>query len=580
MLGSWLKPTVRLQIWLGAVAVLIAVLSVTGSAAYQPIAELLRSHTDRYVHALTSHIHSSVEVSLSNVDTVTFQLVADSSMQELLYAIKYSESKEPTVEQRISAKLMVDEFRYYTASIVSIELYAGDKAVYPLQYASLRSRVDPEWIDAADRRPGELVWIGLDPKDGETLLSIRQIRLENDRFNAGGYLVVRVSKSIIPFYSANVPQIPDSYMYVFDSHGRMLVSTQTDVKQTPPGIFSNSNVVRMNGNTYVPIRIRSSVTGWTLVSLAPQHWIAEGMDVIKEALLWAGAIGLVLSVVLAHMLSTMITRPVRKLIRTMRSGKGGIPDRNHGTFRTLELSELNAAYNRMVDRVRELVETVYERELMQHQAEMQALQAQINPHFLYNSLETFYWLLKERGQEELAGTVIALSRMFRYAVRSPASGGEWVTVSDELNHVSQYMSLMLKRFDDRLTWSVEADPRAVNAVLPKLLLQPLVENAVCHGIEPAGQGAIKLRIVLSESGREVRFAVADNGCGMEQGFAEAILAGHPARSGDSKGTGIGLVNLHHRLRLYYGDGHGLQISSRRGSGTAVSFEIPYIIRSE
>jgi two-component system sensor histidine kinase YesM len=207
----WLLPGVRSQILLGTVAVLVVVLAVTGLTAYRPIAQLLRSHTDRYVHTLTSQTNSSVDVSLSHVDTVTFQLAVDSRMQELLYAIKYAEGGEPSVEQRISAKLMLDEFRFYTASIVSIELYAGDRPVFPLQHASLHGRLDSAWIEAADRRQGELVWVGLDPSDTGHLLAIRQIRLENDKYQGGGYLVVRVTKDVIPFYKADIPKIPDSH---------------------------------------------------------------------------------------------------------------------------------------------------------------------------------------------------------------------------------------------------------------------------------------------------------------------------------------------------------------------------------
>ncbi len=253
-------------------------------------------------------------------------------------------------------------------------------------------------------------------------------------------------------------------------------------------------------------------------------------------------------------------------MRAMRNSKQDIPVRNQEYYYTMEMNELNQTYNRMVERIENLVETVYEKELMKSQAELRALQAQINPHFLYNTLEAFYWNLKETDQDELANKVIALSHIFRYTVKGKNSS-DFDTVREEVQHVDQYMLLMLMRIGHRVTWEMEVDDRALGVFMPKLILQPLVENAVEHGIEGgSGKGSIHLRIAHTDN--EVRIAVEDDGSGMDPLYLEK----EDSRQGSPRG--IALLNIHKRLLMLYGEEYGLQIESQTGQGTVIRLRIP------
>ncbi len=278
----------------------------------------------------------------------------------------------------------------------------------------------------------------------------------------------------------------------------------------------------------------------------------------------------------------MITRPIQRLMRSMRSARFGglrlIPaDRNR--FRTLEIDELNNTYNQMVTHMNELIQVVYEKEITQSRTELKALQAQINPHFLFNTLEAFYWSLEEKEESELAQVILAMSGLFRYVIGSAAGNDEWVTIRDELEHAQRYLQIMKMRFVNRLTWNIDADEALLQAPIPKLIIQPLVENAVLHGVESRiGPGSVTIRVFSARPGFAT-VAVLDDGIGMDgetlAKLMHSIEGGFPKNP--KKGAGVAMSNVQRRLKLYYPNtaerGSGLQIESKPGVGTTVRFEI-------
>jgi two-component system sensor histidine kinase YesM len=242
----------------------------------------------------------------------------------------------------------------------------------------------------------------------------------------------------------------------------------------------------------------------------------------------------------------------------------------------MEINELNNTYNQMVHSLNELIEVVYQKEIVQSRTELKALQAQINPHFLFNTLEAFYWALDEKGEEELAQIVVDMSGLFRYVINR-TDDDEWVTIGDELDHAERYLKIMEMRMLDRLSWRIESDEACRSVPLPKLLIQPLVENAILHGVEQrVGPGTVMLIVRPSSRPGYTLVTVTDDGPGMDAAKISSIY--HTMEKGSmrsSKGTGIGIANIERRLKLSYVDNtDGLEIRSEEGYGTSISFEIP------
>jgi two-component system sensor histidine kinase YesM len=292
----------------------------------------------------------------------------------------------------------------------------------------------------------------------------------------------------------------------------------------------------------------------------------------------SGIIGFIIFFISSLFLSTFITRPIIKLTKTMQQASAGSLTLNPSVTTVNEINELNSTYNQLVKETNHLIQMVYQKEITRSRSELKALQAQINPHFLFNTLDALKWALEDKDEEDLAEFVVAMSNLFRYTI-TKQNDGDWVPIKDEIKHIEDYMEIMKMRFGDQLKWILTMPPSFSQVKIPKLLIQPLVENAVLHGagntLKPC---TISVSIQPAEDPEYLQILVEDNGPGIKPEKLESIK--QAMKSGGvisiSKGNGMAISNVHKRLELYYQDRlkSGLTIISEVNIGTTVSFVIP------
>lgn len=554
---------------------------------------------------IASQANGRLEAIITQIDTLTLQAVNDVYLQQLFLASV--QGKAPNFSERQSLLKIANHIQAYSG-VSNVELYTTDFArMFPLDEQKLTDLVEPNWIEQADKEKGRLVWIGNDPKNPDTVLAIRRINLIDRWFSNGGYLMVRINRSYFDFQS----QLPDTgqreLMLLADSSARPIVSEGGALANISGLMHTDSQQVTLEQKRYILVKQLSEQTGWTLMILYPVSDVTDGISVLRWAIIVSGAIGLVLFIILSFLLSSMITRPILRLMRAMRNTRQGVLTPNLTQSYTTELNDLNMTYNQMVDNMNRLIKLVYEKEMIQSRTELQALQAQIDPHFLYNTLEALYWSLQEKEEEELADLVVAMSDLFRYVIGNP-NKDVWVNLSEELEHIKRYLSIMSVRFGSRLVWEIDSDERYSHVHIPKLLIQPLVENAILHGLEgKIGVGLITIRVEPSPlETSELRVTVRDDGPGMDEQTLQAVLesmergsaatgtdssssssssnlgsstgAAPNANAPSAKGKGMAISNVQRRLQLYYPSlpetYRGLTITSSPGQGTSVSFDIP------
>ena len=241
-----------------------------------------------------------------------------------------------------------------------------------------------------------------------------------------------------------------------------------------------------------------------------------------------------------------------------------------------EIESLSGNFNAMLDKIQHLIMEVYETRLKKLDSEFKALQAQVNPHFLYNTLESINCLAQIKEEGEISEMVQGLARMFRYSTKQEDG---IVTLADELNHVRNYILLQAIRYEDKFSIEYAVPSDLLKTRVIKFMLQPLVENALYHGIEKiTRKGLIRIEACQSEQSLEV--SIHDNGCGIDPERLSAIVSqlasGSEHLSESDKGNGsIGIINIHLRIRLYFGDAYGIRIHSIKGSGTTVTVVLPY-----
>lgn len=570
--------TLRNQIFLGFMLVMVIVLGAVGYFTYGQVSVLLRNNAEKHIQQTAVQATGKLDVLLRQIDTFTMQVATNATIQRLMN--QEVEGRKISFEERQSLQQEVRKQESYATGIRSLELYTTDyRMLFPLTDISLDSRVSKEWISEADKGNGTLVWFGVDPRYPDSIIAIRHVRLIDRSFSTAGYLMVRIDKNYFELteQETSAGNNTSEMMGLFDAANQTIASDFSKEVDVEKMLKQGNETVTLDGEKYMAIDKKSEATGWKIIILTPVKYATEGILILRTVLIVSIMVGGLLFLFLTFILSTMITRPILNLIKVMRNAKFGTLKPIPVTSKTMEINELNNTYNQMVVSLNELIDVVYQKEIIQSRTELKALQAQINPHFLFNTLEAFYWALEEKGEEDLSQVVIAMSGLFRYVI-SRADEDEWVTIGDELDHAERYLKIMDMRMVDRLTWKVEAEENFRSVPIPKLLIQPLVENAILHGVEQRiSSGTVIVRVGPSERTGYTRIAVEDNGPGMDEEkirtLYNAMDKGQTHAS--SKSTGVGISNVERRLKLYYiSDNNGLEIRSELGCGTTVTFEIP------
>lgn len=274
---------------------------------------------------------------------------------------------------------------------------------------------------------------------------------------------------------------------------------------------------------------------------------------------------------LLMIISNVVTRPLRKVSDAIRKFSDGDFEQQVEVLTDDEVGEVAKCFNKMVEDIRALIDENYVKTLAEKESELAVLQAQINPHFLYNTLDTLYWQATEEGNEEIAENILTLSQLFRLAL---SNGEQEVSVGQEAELISRYLQIQKMRFTKRLTYEVEMDETVRKARIPKLILQPFVENAVVHGFENVCTPC-HLHVTGRLDQGMLVFQVKDTGIGMRQDQIDAIWEEESKIYAKQRIGRYAIKNIRERLQLKYHDKFSLEIQSSVGKGTVVILKIPY-----
>ncbi len=289
---------------------------------------------------------------------------------------------------------------------------------------------------------------------------------------------------------------------------------------------------------------------------------------INTFLFWLLLAVLAFVLLITLYMSAKISQPIKRLEKSMQLVERGNFDIHIPIRRDDEVGRLSRRFNLMVNRIRELMnQNIYEQEA-KRKSELEVLQSQIHPHFLYNTLNSVVRMAGTGKNEDVITMITSLSRFFRISL---SRGERFIPVADELEHIRHYLIIQKMRYKNKFEFEIDAEEAALPYRTLKLVLQPLVENAIYHGIEPSvDQGLIRIRAGIEEG--KLMLRVEDNGIGIPPAKLKTLLT--ETSLGNDEGTGIGLRNVHERIRLNYGEEYGLHIESEREEGTTVTVRLP------
>lgn len=316
-------------------------------------------------------------------------------------------------------------------------------------------------------------------------------------------------------------------------------------------------------------------TGWKIVRVAPVGIYSDDVLFIQLAGL-IGVVCLAILIILVNQsVSSQIARPVEQLQKSVEKLENGDLDAEIAIGGSYEIQRLGRTVQSMAQEMKKLMADVVKEQESKHKSELDALQHQINPHFLYNTLSSIVWMIEKGRAEESVNMIGALSRLFRISL---SKGRTIIRVGDELEHAKSYLTIQKVRYKNKFTVTFDTDPEVLELSTVKLIIQPLLENAIYHGMEfMDGDGEITVRSQIRDG--QLYIAVQDNGDGMPPDLCAKLLDPNAkvtqGKSG-SRGSGLGMRNVHERIHLAFGAEYGLSIRSKLGWGTVVEAHLPCI----
>lgn len=384
-----------------------------------------------------------------------------------------------------------------------------------------------------------------------------------------GVVVVDFKYSIIESYLEGLNLGSEGYVFILNAQGGVVYHEDPAYFQRPDlqaqlmavserTVGYESDMNRLIHSCGIP------GTDWRMYGIAS----LDGLSAIRRQLLETIGLAILASLVALTILGTMvagrITNPIKDLENAMNGIEAGLAMVEVDGRGCNEAISLAQHYNYMIDRVRALMEDIATKEQAIRAYELNVLHSQINPHFLYNTLDTIVWMAEFGDSEKVIHITKALAKFFRLSL---SGGSETTTIANEVAHVRQYLIIQKERYDEQLNYTIDMEEGFEDVTIPKIVLQPIVENSIYHGIRDLDTPG-HIDIAVTENGEDICFTVKDDGIGFDP---EAV--GQKDSAEKVKLGGVGIRNVNQRLKLTYGDGYGVTIQSAPGKGTKVTVKV-------
>jgi two-component system, sensor histidine kinase YesM len=395
-------------------------------------------------------------------------------------------------------------------------------------------------------------------------------RLSSYDLKSGGLLIIDFNIDVLNKLFSDMTSNDNNGIIVVDDKSNLIYPFSEDIDFPINSLKSES--ISWLGSKYRLIHRYNEQAGWTIHSYYNESELYKPVYKIRNLSIAIILVSMIVCAIVSFIISFRFSSPIKQLHELMR--RVSIGDFNHrfNSNRKDEIGELGLGFNLMIVKIKDLLNQVYSEQIQKRRAERMALQAQINPHFLYNTLEAINALARKNKENQISKMIVSLGKLLRFNI---GTFEEIVTISEEVNYVKNYLELYKFRLQSKMHYSIQMDEKISSLYTVKWVLQPIVENAIMHGYE----GVEKDRIIKISGGlknNDVYLTVKDLGKGIEEAKLNQILRnleiGYENEIKNKKS--IGLFNVQSRIKLHYGDQYGIHIESTPNIGTSVTIKIP------
>lgn len=576
-------------------------LLITGIFSYVKSSNAIKSKISTYSVQISDQISQNIQREVDRLvyDSIEIQF-SDKVQQGLQSYDKLGEWEKHNLEHELQ-DILVKKFSFLH-DVSDVLIYTNRKekilAYGDTSYRSfnLKSEYLGKLLKEAYDKAGVPVWVSVNVYD--EMHYIKSAITEGDKHNGVilcrairgiyegnqvGYLIIRTNEKFLSNIYKDIDIGKGADTFVVNSQG--LVISSRDPEKEVSMYYKNKALLMeieknkennvsafklpIEGKDYLVSYSLVNNTDWYVVNIIPFSYINSESYNIGIYTMLVGISSLIMAILLSSIISRSISDPLKKLVRAMNKAKGGELSSNIKDYSKDELAEVTSNFNSMLDEIKLLIESVKDKEKQKRIAEIKALQAQINPHFLSNTLNSVKWLANIQRAENIEKLITALIELLHVSM---GKGKELITLREEIGYVKEYIVIEEFRYYDKFKVCFELQEDVLDLKVLKFLLQPIIENSLIHGIEPmSGQGMIIVKAFLDSE--KLKIVVTDNGVGISEERMRSILE-EQFKSNKSSFSGIGICNIKDRIKMYFGEEYGVYIESIPNLYTTVELTLP------
>lgn len=573
---AYRRLSIKMKMFLMIMLMMALVITLAFTSLYYTYSVYDRQLYDKSSRLLNLS-SSTVDVELKKLEALSLDIISDNVIQKALKSLLQDETDYSSFIER---KKMTDRLWEHISGtaryVQSVHLIDAQGMVnkYGETLTVPQEKYD-RMIQAAERADGAVRWLYPDDDD-PMLVLVRQVRAyEPMTLEPVGILFLRIHiERLVEDYAGIDSEDSDIVLKAGDEvvypYRKLPESVSSGLKPLPGS--GGYEIKNLNGKAVFLAQKKSGHTGWSYYNMVSYEDVFQSIIWLKNALVVVYLIAIVFMLGLGMAFARSLTKPIRQLTLQMKEvqhGDLGSMDASISMPASQQMDELGLlqrTYRLMITRINTLIKENYASRLVIKETEFKALQAQINPHFLYNALDSVHWLAKKNRQEQISRMVLSLGYLLRASISFKKNV---ITLAEELEIVNHYITIQKYRFQQRLDFRLDVPAAYLGCSIPKMTLQPLIENAIQYGLEPQ-VGPCLIRVCSEVQAENLMVIVEDHGPGMAPEYVERVLRGEV----ETRGTGIGLLNIRERLRLSFGEEYDIALESRPGYGTRVTVMLP------
>ncbi|MGE5613137.1 MAG: cache domain-containing sensor histidine kinase [Bacillota bacterium] len=569
---------IQSKLLLSFALLIIGPLFLMGGLIQNISSDLIRSESKSNLEFLTYQITTNIDLLLNKIINDVYTIQSDEVIQNTLTTINSLDNLDNYQKRELQAELTNALFRLtnspeieYVRIVANNGLYAElDKAIFKksVTYIDMKSMYEGK---------GKVVWYGYDASTDTIILSavINSISTQKPI----GYLVMNIRQLPLSRLFSKMSFKNDGELLILDENGYFISYNKEITHIKVPDKYLTKFDKTLSSGCYweddnVIAYHRLSNAPWYMMAVVSTKYIEGPLLKLRTAIKVIEISIVISSLLFAFIFSKTISKPVKKLSIAMTKFSEGDLDVQCDITSSNEIGQLSMCFNYMVKSINNLIENNYNEMLLKKQAELKSLRMQVNPHFLYNTLDTINWIAISKKVPEIS----VISRSLGNLMRATISGSDFVTIRREMETVDNYLTIQRYRYGDKLDIRKKISDEILDMHIPKLIIQPILENSIIHGMSYKNTEGIRIHILGLISGSDIIIRVRDNGVGIPEDKLRQLFDAEYSID-DDEHTSIGLRNVDTRLKMYYGDKYGLTIYSKVNKGTKVVLRFPGLLTS-